>query len=209
MMRQYQKSEHQIRENLELLKKAFPADRLNTLEDYVDLFLRLSGVGYHVYFLEFGLLLKDRGFSGSSCQVRELIEDRLRKGKYKSFKLKGQHEIDKMTGVEFEVFLARFFERCGCLVEITPKSHDKGTDLIIKLRGVRTVVQAKRSKKTIGIGAVQEAYTAMGYRGTDKAMVIISSTFSTPAKDVADKVNVELWDRRRLMQELERYNFRV
>ena len=110
MMRSYQKDESQIREDLELLKKAFPADRLSTIEDYVDLFLILRGVGYRDYSLEFGLLLKDRGFSDSSCQVRELTEDRLLKGNYKSFKLKSQHEIDKMTGVEFEVFLASFLK---------------------------------------------------------------------------------------------------
>jgi len=209
MMRQYQKSEYQIREDLELLKKAFPADKLNTIEDYVDLFLRYRGTKYHDFFLEFGLLLRDRGFSDGSCQVRELISDRLLNGDYKSFKLKGQHEIDKMTGVEFEVFLARFFERCGCLVEITPKSHDKGTDLIIQLHGVRTVVQAKRRKQAIGVRAIQEAYTAKGYHRADKAMVVISSKFSTPAKDVAEKLNVELWNRQRLMKELRRYNFKA
>ena len=36
MMRQYLKDESQIREDLELLKKAFPADKLSTIEDYVD-----------------------------------------------------------------------------------------------------------------------------------------------------------------------------
>ena len=114
-----------------------------------------------------------------------------------------------MTGVEFEVFLARFFERCGCLVEITPKSHDKGTDLIIQLHGVRTVVQAKRRKKAIGIRAIQEVHAARRYYTADKALVVISSKFSTSAKDAAEKLDVELWNRQRLMQELRRHNFKV
>ena len=209
MMRPYQKSESQIRDDLELLKKAFPPDNLETIEDYVDLLFRYRGAKYRGYLLEFGLLLKDRGFSGSSCQVRELIEDRFRKGNYKSFKLKNQHEIDKMTGVEFEVFLARFFHRCNCQVELMPKSHDKGADLIVQLYGRKTVVQAKRRKQTIGIKAVQEAYSAMGYYRTDKAMVIISSKFSAPAKDMAERLYVELWNRQRLMQELNNYNFQM
>jgi len=209
MMRQYQKSEYQIRENSELLKKAFPPDKLDTVEDYVDLFLGYRGTKYEKYFLEFGLLLRDRGFSDGSCQIRELIVDRLLKGDYKSFKLKKQHEIDKMTGFEFQVFLARFFDRCGCQVEMMPKSHDKGADLIIQQPGVKTVVQAKRRKKSIGIRAIQEAYGAKGYYKADKALVIISSKFSAPAKDMAEKNDVELWNRQRLMKELRRYNFKA
>jgi HJR/Mrr/RecB family endonuclease len=100
-------------------------------------------VKYRDYFLEFGLLLRDRGFSHGSCQIEEPILDRLLKGDYKSFKLKSQHEIDKMTGVEFEIFLARFFHRCGYNVERTPVSYDIGADLIIHLYGIKTVVQAK------------------------------------------------------------------
>lgn len=209
MMRQYQKSESQINKNLALLKKAFPADRLSTIEDYVDLFLRYRGVKYRDYFIEFGLLLKSRGYNPSSCQINEMIVDRLLTGDYKSFKLKSQHEIDKMTGVEFEVFLARFFHRCGCLAEITQRSYDKGADLIVHLYGKKTVVQAKRRKQTIGIKAVQEVYAAMGYYRTDKAMVVISSKFSASAKDMAERLDVELWNRQRLMQELNDHSFQM
>ena len=208
MTGQYQKYEFQ-QKDLELLKKAFPPDELYTIEDYVDLFLRYRGAKFQKYFIGFGLLLQSRGFSYSSCQILELIWDRLLSGDYKSFKLKRQHEIDKMTGFDFEVFLARFFRRCGCLVEITSRSHDKGTDLIINLNGKKTVVQAKRRKKTIGITAIQEVYTAKAYRGADKALVIISSKFSAPAKEIAERLNVELWDRQRLMQELDYYRFEI
>jgi hypothetical protein len=191
-MRQYQKDESQINKNLALLKKAFPPDRLSTIEDYVDLFLRYRGVKYRDYFLEFGLLLMERGYNYTSCQINELITDRLLNDNYKSFKLKKRHEIDKMTGREFEDFLARFFKKCGCQVKMTPRSHDKGSDLIVQLNGISTVVQAKRRKENIGIKAVQEAYTAMGYYRTDKAMVIIASKFSKHAKEMAEKLNVEL-----------------
>lgn len=209
MMRQYQKSERQIREDLELLKKAFPPDKLDTIEDYVDLFLGYRGAKYEKYFIGFGLLCKSRGFSHGSCQIRELISDRLLKGDYKSFKLKKQHEIDKMTGFEFQVFLARFFDRCGCQVEMMPKSHDKGADLIIQQHGVKTVVQAKRRKKAIGTRAIQEACAAKAYYSADRALVVISGKFSAPAKDMAEKIDVVLWNRQRLMQELRRHNFKV
>ena len=210
MMRSCQKKDEiQQKNDLELFKKAFPSDKLDTIEDYVDLFLGYRGTKYRRYLIDFCLLCKNRGFSHSSCQIRELIVDRLLKGDYKSFKLKGQHEIDKMTGFEFEVFVARFFDRCGCLVEITPKSHDKGADLIIQQPGIKTVAQAKRRKKNIGIRAIQEAFAAKKYYEADKALVVISSKFTASAKDLAEKLDVVLWDRQRLMQELRRHNFKV
>ena len=210
MMRSCQKKDEiQQKNDLELFKKAFPADKLDTIEDYVDLFLGYRGTKYRRYLIEFGLLLRDRGFSDSSCQVQELITDRLLKGDYKSFKLKRQHEIDKMTGFEFEVFLARFFDRCGCQVEIMPESHDKGADLIIQQPGIRTVVQAKRRKKNIGIHAIQEVFAAKKYYEADNALVVISSKFTASAKDSAERFDVALWDRQRLMQELRRHNFKV
>ena len=209
----FQKNEKQIRENLELLKKVFPADRLSTIEDYIDLFLTIFGSSYQEYFIEFRLLLMKRGivYKYTNCDIKDFIEDRLRNGDYKKFKLKPKHEIDMMNGREFEVFLADFFCRCGYHVNLTPHSNDKGADLIIQTYGfgIRTVVQAKRCKKTIGVKAVQEVYAAQGCYKTDKSLVIISSKFSKPAKDMANKLNVELWDRQRLMQELNKYSFNL
>jgi len=210
MRTQYQGMGYKSNNHLALLKKAFPSDKLDTIEDYVDLFLRIRGAKFQKYFIDFCLLCRSRGFNYNSCQIRELILDRLLYGDYKIFKLKKINEIDEMTGEEFEVFLARFFfNRCGYLVDLTKRSHDKGSDLIVQINGIRTVIQAKRRKQHIGIKAVQEVYAAMGYHGTDKAMVVISSRFSKPAKKFAERLNVELWDRQFLMQQLKAYNFQI
>jgi restriction endonuclease Mrr len=208
-MRSYLKSNSQTREILKLLRKAFPDNKLNTIVDYVDLFLRIRGVKYRKYFVEFGMLLEERGFSYSSCQIEELIVDRLLSGDYEKFKLKSKHAIDKMTGVEFEIFLGRFFRRCGYFVERTPGSYDIGADLIIQLYDKKTVVQAKRRKKNIGLTAVQEVFTAKGYYRANEAMVIISSKFTASAKELAETLDVELWDRKRLMQKLKDHGFQV
>ena len=154
MMRQHLKSDFQTRRDLDLLRKAFPADNLYTIFDYVDLFLRIRGVEYRKYFVEFGMLLIERGFSYNSCYIEELIVDRLLSGDYEKFKLKSKHAIDNMTGVEFEIFLGRFFRRCGYYVVITQRSYDGGADLIIQLYGIKTVVQAKRWERNIGLIAV-------------------------------------------------------
>ena len=208
MMRSYEADEFKRKMTYELLKKLFPPYKLNTIEEYVDLFLQYYGVKYEKFLENFCFLVTRQGFRVTSCQMREIIWDRLLNENYKNFKLKGSNEIDKMTGLEFEVFLARFFRDCGYLVTKTPRSHDKGTDLIIQLYGRKAVVQAKRHKQTIGISAIQEAaHTAKDYHSANKALVIISSKFSKSAIECAERVNVELWDRERLMQNLKMSNF--
>ena len=69
------------------------------------------------------------------------------------------------------------------------------------------MIQVKRRKQTIGISAIQEAHTAKDYHRANKALVIISSKFSKSAIECAERVNVELWDRERLMQNLKMSNF--
>jgi hypothetical protein len=189
------------------LNKLLPQEVLFTIEDHIDLYLINYGANYRKYLLFFCLLLKDRGFIFTSCQIEDKIFDRLSRKNFNHFNLKGCYEIDDMSGDEFEVFLARFFKRCGFWVKRTPRSYDKGTDLII--HGDRSiVVQAKRWKKTVGIKAIQEVFTAREYHKADKAIVITSSKFSKSAIDCAIKLGVELWDRIRLFEELRRYNFK-
>jgi len=40
-------------------------------------------------------------------------------------------------------------------------------------------------------------------------MVIISSKFSASAKDMAERLDVDLWNRQRLMQELNDHSFQI
>ena len=108
----------------------------------------------------------------------------------------------KMTGPQFESFLAWFFERQGYHVTRTKKSNDHGADLILRKPGEHIVVQAKRRHQTIGVHAVQEVYAASAYYQAHRALVITTSKFSRSAVDLAHHLGVELWDWERLLQEL-------
>ncbi|MHA1213355.1 MAG: restriction endonuclease, partial [Candidatus Heimdallarchaeota archaeon] len=85
--------------------------------------------------------------------------------------------------------------------------HDYGADLILERFGERTVVQAKRRKQSIGVKAVQEVATAKKYYSAHKALVVISSTFTKNAKELAKSNNVELWNRTQLVQEIKKMHF--
>ena len=106
--------------------------------------------------------------------------------------------IDQMEGADFEAYLAVKFREKGYKVAFTPATGDQGADLIIEKRKRRIAVQAKRYEGKIGNSAVQEAIAGMAYYDCDHAMVITNSEFTPAAVKLAEKCNVELWDREML-----------
>ena len=114
----------------------------------------------------------------------------------------GIADIDAMDGKAFEQYLEVLFTRLGYKVERTRYVGDYGADLITHKDGVKTVVQAKRYAKAVGIKAVQEAVAAKGMYGCTEAMVVTNSTFTRAAAELARANRVALWDRDRLVEAL-------
>lgn len=103
--------------------------------------------------------------------------------------------IDRMTGEEFEEYLAAQFENMGYEVELTPLSNDYGADLVCYKNEEVLIVQAKRYNGVVGNAAVQEIVAAKGYYEATRCMVVTNSHFSPNAIALADANDVELWDR--------------
>ena len=109
-------------------------------------------------------------------------------------------EVDEMTGKEFESFLYFNFVNCGYNVSLTQDSQDYGADLILYKDGSQTVVQAKRSKNPVGIKAVQEVAGAVRHYKGNKGRVITNNRFTENAYNLAKSNDVELWDRKKLIE---------
>lgn len=124
----------------------------------------------------------------------------------KKMRLLGFDEIDKMTGVEFEKRLWLLFKDLGYQVQTTPASGDWGADLIISKDGYRTVVQAKRYSKPVGVTAVQEAVTAKAKYNCAKSLVVTNNVFTPQASALAFANGTELWDRNTLIKRLKSLN---
>lgn len=112
----------------------------------------------------------------------------------------GIADIDRMDGLAFEQYLEVLFSKLGYKVRRTQYVGNYGADLIIEKGGVKTVVQAKRYTKAVGIKAVQEAVAAKGMYGCTEAMVVTNSTFTRAAAQLARVNRVVLWDRDRLVE---------
>lgn len=109
-------------------------------------------------------------------------------------------KIDKLSGRAFEKYLRVQFKHLGYRVKLTDFSHDYGADLVVKKRGERIVVQAKRYEKNVGIAAVQEAVGSVAYYDADRAMVVTNSGFTKSARNLARQNEVELWGRREIQE---------
>ena len=105
-------------------------------------------------------------------------------------------KADNMTGEEFEMFLKAHLEKSGYRAKLTQKSHDYGADLIMtNTEGITLILQAKRSKKDIGISAIQEALGAVSFYQAHKGIVATNRFFTKSARDLAERSGVVLWNR--------------
>lgn len=107
----------------------------------------------------------------------------------------GLHQIDRMTGLEFEDFAALLFGRLGYEVEQTPPQGDRGADLVLTGDQGREVVQLKRSGRVVGVQAVQEVVASRAWYQADRAVVLTNSTFTAHARELAEANQVSLLDR--------------
>lgn len=101
-------------------------------------------------------------------------------------------KLDKLTGVEFEEFLAGLFRAQGYAAELTPTSGDYGADLILSKDGQRIAVQAKRYVGSVGVQAVQEALSGQAYYQCHAAWVITTGAFTSNALALAQKSGVKM-----------------
>ena len=104
--------------------------------------------------------------------------------------------MDEMEGHDFEYYCADILKAHGFLdVEVTKGSGDFGADILAEKDGVTYAVQCKCYDKPIGVKAVQEVYAGKAYYDRMVGVVMTNQYFTQPAVDLAQKLNVMLWDR--------------
>ena len=101
-------------------------------------------------------------------------------------------ELDQLSGIAFEEFLAGLYRTLGYAAEFTAATGDYGADLILSKDGKRICVQAKRYTGSVGVAAVQEALSGKAYYQCDAAWVITTGTFTTNALELAAKSGVKM-----------------
>lgn len=100
-----------------------------------------------------------------------------------------------MTGYEYEKKCAELLKAKGFTnVTVTPGSGDQGIDVLAKKGKKKYGIQCKYYEGTVGNKAVQEAFAGASFYDCTVAMVITNSKLTEPAKKLAAKLGVEVWE---------------
>lgn len=141
--------------------------------------------------------------------IREIRKHRQRE---ESLMYRGSNinNVDKLDGFEFERYLRAHFRNKGYKVELTPLQQDYGVDLVLIKGKDRIAVQAKRYNHEAGYKvnyrAVQEVAAGKAYYNCSKGIVVTNSFFTNSARELAKVNQIDLWDRKRLIQEFQAKN---
>ncbi|RJR28927.1 restriction endonuclease [Candidatus Microgenomates bacterium] len=114
--------------------------------------------------------------------------------------------IDRMSGIEFENYVAGLLKFQGFKIWLTPASGDFGVDLIASKEGETYAVQVKRFKtKKVNRSAVSDAVAGIVHYKATKSMVVTNSYFTKDAKTMAKTTHTKLVDRDTLGEWIKEY----
>lgn len=107
-----------------------------------------------------------------------------------------KYNFDNMDGHEFEHFCASILEKNGFKsVNVTKGSGDQGIDIVAIKEGVKYGIQCKCYSSNIQNKAVQEAIAGKKFYDCHVGVVLTNQYFTKPAKKLAEKTGILLWDR--------------
>jgi HJR/Mrr/RecB family endonuclease len=112
------------------------------------------------------------------------------------------HQLDALDGRDFEDVVARLLRQDGYDVDPT-EYYDRGADLIASKDGIRWAVQVKRWASPVREDAVRAVFAAQTIYKCDRARVITNSTFTKRANATAKELSIDMWDRARLVREIQ------
>ena len=109
-----------------------------------------------------------------------------------------------MDGLVFEKYLVELLRGRGYTnLELTER-YDYGVDIIATKDDVRWGIQAKRYSNLVKAEAVRQVVTALNKYNCQRSMVITNSTFSRPARLLAESNSCILVDRTTMKRERKR-----
>lgn len=109
-------------------------------------------------------------------------------------------DFDILNGIQFEKLCYLLLRDAGFTnLTNTPGSGDYGVDILATKNNKRYAFQCKRYSSAIGVSAIQEVSSGKMYYNADCAVVITNNIFTPNAKQLAEKIGVQLWDRHSLI----------
>ena len=138
---------------------------------------------------------------GTPKQIKEWIE----------VELDMKNNFKKLNPYQFEKYIAQLFKAMGYEVKLTSKVADFGADIIAKKEKETIVIQVKKYKIDHKVGAkdVQSLMASIWKYKANKAIFITTSYFTRQAYEQIEGAPVELWDRDKLFDMIEKYILKI
>ncbi|UQS84608.1 restriction endonuclease [Apilactobacillus apisilvae] len=115
--------------------------------------------------------------------------------------------IDELDGYQFEKYTYNLLNKLGFQqIKITKGSNDYGIDILAKNGETSYGFQCKLYSSPIGIKAIQEVSAGIEYYKCKKAVVITNSYFTPNAITAGKALEVDLWNRDKLLELLKEIN---
>jgi restriction system protein len=97
---------------------------------------------------------------------------------------------------EFESLITNLFAKMGLETRMTQASRDGGVDCVAfdsrPIFGGKVIIQAKRYKNTVGVGAVRDLFGSVHNEGASKGILVTTSGFGKASFDFAKDKPLEL-----------------
>lgn len=135
------------------------------------------------------ILPEQKPIIANACVIQETLIDRI-KG--------DSSEIMKMTGREFERFMAELFEKDGYQVSLTQPTRDGGRDIILFQQTVLGknlyYVECKRyaAHRKVSVDVIDRLYSVVTRERATKGIVVTSSSFTEPAIRVTKEIEHQM-----------------
>lgn len=137
------------------------------------------------------------------ANYREVLFQKKQAERGDEIKLKKTSELLNINPYDFEVLCSDIMRVVGYEnVVVTPRSNDKGIDIIAEINGERVVAQCKRYKDSVGSPDMQMFIGAMRNAKATGGVYFTTGYFSKEAEQMAAANNLVLYDRKRLAKVL-------
>lgn len=159
-----------------------------------------------LYLCTIGLLGIGWLFDTMVCLIKYIRAKR----KLNNYSYESIDETDYLPdGYSFEEYIAGLLNELDFeSIEVTNNARDFGADIIAVKNDVRYAIQCKLYSQPVGITAVQEVFAAKVYYHCHIAVVLTNNFFTAPADELAEAVDVLLWDRLKLSQLIQKVKLR-
>jgi len=110
------------------------------------------------------------------------------------------NQLINLNEYEFEYLVADLWEKRGWNTKVTQGSNDRGIDIIAKNSNPfpqKHLIQAKRYARDNKIGSPDiQQYSSLQHQeeNVDAVVIVTTTSFSSPAKETAEDLNVKLID---------------